>query len=351
MTKTLDSIISYINNSLASYAILLDGEWGSGKTYFLKKELFPVFEKKGQEYIYVSLYGLSSMDELTNKILIEIIDDYMPDNINKNILKLVKLSNSLLDFFEIFKTTKDILKKIKKEFTDFNKYIYVLDDVERCSIPINDLMGYFNYFIEENNCKMILVANEKEIGKIDINNNIELKYLVSLNDKIKFQSEDDRLSKIFAENQISNKNNNLEIEINTLKKRKNELFSDNGKYLMIKEKLIGKTIYIYPNLEEVMENIINDLVLPNDECYKIIVDNIKQNKKEIVQIFEKNNCYNIRTLKTGLSNYIEIISPLISEIKEHRLFNDFMNTLIIDVLTVTIYQKKRKTNVQLGGMD
>lgn len=342
MSKTLDSIISYINNPLASYAILLDGEWGSGKTYFLKKELFPVLKEKKQEYIYVSLYGLSNLNDLSNKILIEIIGENMPDNINKNILKLAKLSNSLLDFFETFKTTKTVLKKIKKVFTDFNKYIYVFDDVERCSIPINDLMGYLNYFIEENDCKMILVANEKEIGRIDINNNIELKYLVSLNDKIKFRSEDNGLSKIISQNNNNKSNNNSEIEINTLKERKNELFSDNGKYMIIKEKLIGRTIHLQPNFEEVIENLTDTLNFPNNEIYEIIITNIKQNKKEIIKIFEKNNCYNIRTLKIGLSNFIEIISPFISEINEYRLFNDFLNTLFIDVLTVTIYQKKGK---------
>ena len=33
-------------------------------------------------------------------------------------------------------------------------------------MPINEVLGYINYFLEQNNAKVLIIANEKEIGSI-----------------------------------------------------------------------------------------------------------------------------------------------------------------------------------------
>ena len=66
----------YIYNVNIKYATLLNGSWGSGKTYFVKayiKELEDEYQKnkennKYKKPIYVSLYGLNSVSEIKNKI-------------------------------------------------------------------------------------------------------------------------------------------------------------------------------------------------------------------------------------------------------------------------------------------
>jgi hypothetical protein len=37
--KITEIVINYRNNSITNYAILIDGAWGSGKTYFFKNEV------------------------------------------------------------------------------------------------------------------------------------------------------------------------------------------------------------------------------------------------------------------------------------------------------------------------
>ena len=37
----IKEIKKYIANDRINYAVLIDGEWGSGKTYFIKEELIP----------------------------------------------------------------------------------------------------------------------------------------------------------------------------------------------------------------------------------------------------------------------------------------------------------------------
>ena len=38
----LREIINYINNDRLNYALLINGQWGTGKTFFIKNKLFPL---------------------------------------------------------------------------------------------------------------------------------------------------------------------------------------------------------------------------------------------------------------------------------------------------------------------
>ena len=85
----LREIINYINNDRLNYALLINGQWGTGKTFFIKNKLFPLllsdipsekyirtlksifFSKKNKEEklskkpIYISLYGIESVDDIS----------------------------------------------------------------------------------------------------------------------------------------------------------------------------------------------------------------------------------------------------------------------------------------------
>ena len=65
--KIIEEIKKYIDDSFYDYAVMIDGEWGSGKTYFVKNELMKEVEdhikNKNDEdsvkkIIYLSLYDL-----------------------------------------------------------------------------------------------------------------------------------------------------------------------------------------------------------------------------------------------------------------------------------------------------
>ena len=45
------------------FAVLLNGEWGSGKTWFIKKFI----EENDLKIIYVSLYGITSFTEIEDE--------------------------------------------------------------------------------------------------------------------------------------------------------------------------------------------------------------------------------------------------------------------------------------------
>src|SRR5258708_4230084 len=45
------------------YAVMINGPWGIGKTYLVKEFLRQFFEQD-KKYVYVSLFGLSTIDEI-----------------------------------------------------------------------------------------------------------------------------------------------------------------------------------------------------------------------------------------------------------------------------------------------
>ena len=61
-TRIVEQIISYLNEEKYRQAILIDGEWGSGKTFFVKEVLMPQISKNitDKKVHYVSLYGVST---------------------------------------------------------------------------------------------------------------------------------------------------------------------------------------------------------------------------------------------------------------------------------------------------
>lgn len=74
-------ILRYIRKKNTEYAILIDGKWGVGKTFFIKNSLKVKLQKeiKGtcryKGIIYMSLYGIKDITQLENKIIYSIIEN------------------------------------------------------------------------------------------------------------------------------------------------------------------------------------------------------------------------------------------------------------------------------------
>lgn len=51
---------------------------------------------------------------------------------------------------------------------DLTGKLIVLEDVERSSIDIKEILGYVNSLVEQDGVKVLLVANEQEIYKYEV---------------------------------------------------------------------------------------------------------------------------------------------------------------------------------------
>ena len=337
-----DIIDEYLKNKLINYAILVKGEWGSGKTFFIKKNVV----KRYDNALYISLYGISSIDKLSEKIYLEIMKSKATTNsISKFFCKLHKKIIFKILFFIpilIFKMIKflyetmfrliwivtynlvnlkfniDVSKLNKKDFygilklyKKLDKYILIIDDLERCSIPIEETMGFINDFVEHNWMKCILIANEDEIYKLQ-SENIELKILTATSEKIEFYDNEKEI------NEYSNKKDG-KLDNKDLRNRIEYLYNENNKYKMIKEKLIGKEFIFTPKLENVYDNLAFKY---KDEIE--FYDILNNNKSSVINTMKINHFNNIRTLDFYFDNFYHIYKYINRIVKDCKISEEFI---------------------------
>lgn len=161
-------LVEFLNTSDYSHNVFwLDGPWGSGKTFFIKKFFENQIYKK-QEIYYISCFGIKTREQ-AEKILINEIEK---QSILGN-LDFIPLVGGVFKWF--FKTVgTDLMKR---------NSIIIFDDFERVSYTgksdnpsdYNDLLGYINYLSENKKFKIIVILNSEEI-KLTKENLIDNKF-------------------------------------------------------------------------------------------------------------------------------------------------------------------------------
>lgn len=152
-----DYLTYYISLAHApGFAVLVSGRWGVGKTHLLKDFLKVTFEDDVTNHVYVSLHGLSSIEEIDDA-LFEAAFPVMTGTAAKIAARIAKAS---LKFLKVEPGDWNIKEFLNK----FRAKVYVFDDLERCEAPINKVLGYINQFVEHGGAKVIILANEQEIG-------------------------------------------------------------------------------------------------------------------------------------------------------------------------------------------
>lgn len=194
--QIFDFLNEYAKLPSPQYAVLLRGKWGCGKTYFVKHWL-EEFDKSDKlpanensielKPIYVSLFGMREISDIKSAI-----DRCVNPFFYSKAGKMLKIAGRVASKI-IFKTELDIDKDGKSEtsfsgaldslsiFENDNKdevkgvKFIIFDDLERCQIPMKQLLGFINYFVEHCDCHVVVVGEEKYLDNKTLHDLLEFK--------------------------------------------------------------------------------------------------------------------------------------------------------------------------------
>ena len=156
LEKIIEDFISEKNLK----SIVIDGPWGSGKTTVISDFI----RKNSSKYkiSYVSLFGLSSVDELNTKL-------YYSNKKHTNIHKIGNLISKAISIvpikgYKISEGLDFVLGNLERNYKAKNTII-IFDDFERIkNVDYVELMGYFNN-LNLQLCKIICIVSSENIDE------------------------------------------------------------------------------------------------------------------------------------------------------------------------------------------
>ena len=328
MEDLVESILDYVRSDYTDYAIMINGEWGSGKTYFWNNKIrkkIETMQLNGKRYttIYMSLYGISNLEEISKKIFIETtqlmdknLRKFMDANGQTNIPEYAKTGLDMANFFGV---TQNGDKIDYADFFSTDDKVLCFDDLERANVDVIDILGYINNFVEHDHIKTIIICNEKELSTKLKSSNLEMKTFIAtyLLDK---QGELNTTDKPMVE-KIQNK-----IE---------HVFDKANDYERIKEKLIGETFDYAPKFDYIINGI-----LMRYESNPDLIRFLRENTRLIILTFERSGTRNLRILKHALNDFQKIYEMV--EKNYPNTNNRVMQTMLIFTIAISFEIKAGK---------
>lgn len=345
-----DEILRYLRDTSYNYAVLIDGEWGSGKTYFVTNTLSAAIaeQENGKDeprpVKYISLYGCKSIVDIQENIAWS-----FAENARKKIKEKAnwdttgeKASSALLLCSK--KIGNAILKKylpetsvyeIASDWLNLGSYIFVFDDLERCDCPLNEVFGFLNELVEHESTKVILIANEKELSDSAEAQFLEFQYQLTLDDRIDWPKKEEN---IFS--RLTNHNSQA-LTLDEMERRRMLLFpakAANSSYRKIREKLIGVTLKYEPDIPAIVSEIIESSDC--DETCKTILREKRDSFSSTMQFYHHKN---IRTFQFFLSK----VRYLFEALAKIDLDTDYCDQICNRIVTEAFSQAvKFKSNYQ-----
>lgn len=285
----------YLSIDNPQFAVLVNGKWGSGKTFFIKKQLEHWKAKPSKEDennillkpIYISLYGVANLNEISEKIK-EQLNPFLHSKTVKFLKKItlgaIKVATHVsLDTDENGKEDSKVsfdinslgLLKSSDPKIKGNK-VLIFDDLERCNIKLKVLFGYLNEFVEHYNCKLILLSDEEKINK------------------------------------------------NT---------DEADSYKEFKEKLIGQTFALQTDIDNAIISFTSRLATSAEKEFLLNSSSL------IKSFFNASKIENLRILKQSILDFVRFTSQFDNTVKQHTEYIKFLYSLLAHFLIVYLEYK------------
>ena len=300
-----------------------------GKTYFWNNKVRKKIESmnfNGKQYttIYMSLYGISNLEEISKKIFIE-TTQLMDKNLRKymishNQTSIPEYAKTGIDMANFFGVTQNGDKVDYGKFFATDDKVLCFDDLERANVDVIDILGYINNFVEHDHIKTIIICNEKELSTKLKSSNLEMKTFIAtyLLDK------EGDLSDVTDKPMVEKIQDKIEY-----------VFDKANDYERIKEKLIGETFEYAPEFNY----IINGLLM-RYETNPELIRFLRENTQLIISTFNKSGTKNLRILKHALNDFKKIFEMVNKNYPNTN--NRVLQTMLIFTIAVSFEIKAGK---------
>jgi hypothetical protein len=249
-----------------NYAIIINGDYGIGKTHYIKNYLFTEIktvnvpnteedngegEVESEKYIpiLISLFGAKSIEDLQNQIFLELYPIFK----SKGAKILTGLGKGFLKY--IGANPEELLSDSgasSGKLINYSKIVLFIDDIDRKSkdLDLKEFFGFINNLVENLDAKVILIANEDELRK--------------------------------------------------------EIGDDGTYYSMLREKVIGISVTFSSNTDTIFDEIVDSKYKDsNKEYYDFLIQN-----KKVILLRIKQNQQNLRNLIFFLEHFKIIFTEL-----------------------------------------
>lgn len=184
--NNLSAIIKDYLSKPTNYAIQIVGNFGYGKSYHYKATLDPLIadtpthvdNSKKYKPIYISLFGLKSIEEIDTKIVLTFFQSALFKHYFKKKLLRRRLAvtgsvfkvamRGFLNFSRLGNVNEYLtdIKTAGQGALDTNELLICLDDIERKDekLTMHDISGYINALVDEGT-KVVIISNEDILKK------------------------------------------------------------------------------------------------------------------------------------------------------------------------------------------
>lgn len=295
LEKQLDNLLDLTKEE--GIAISFQGSWGIGKTFFWNHY---ITNKYGPtKFVNISLFGVNTLKEIKNKIVLKIYDTNKISNFLENNPIVGKVIESKLGI-----NASLIANNFKKD--DFQNVVICFDDFERISsnLSLSEILGFISELKEQHKCKVVL-----------INNNNMLKIQDELNHKKHLRKNNDgKVVERFFTTQTNN----------------HEIFD---KYM---EKIIDVTLKYEPHLKDSIQ------FLKEKNHHKSYID-WRLLEKLFSTLTDENKRLNIRLMKQVIIKLELLEEILILE----DIDSAFKNGILIEIFNGVINEKVNLVNLNI----
>ncbi|MCB5411656.1 P-loop NTPase fold protein [Pseudogemmobacter faecipullorum] len=152
------------------FAVLIEGRWGCGKTHFVTS-LLEDDTFTDRKPIYLSVFGIADIRSLETSLFYA-----SASTVTKTLHKGAGLAGSIFSgaltlgsggilggTANLNKVVDAATSQLEKSAKNMDRALLVLDDLERCQIPMSELLGVVNRFVEHGDARVILCANTDDL--------------------------------------------------------------------------------------------------------------------------------------------------------------------------------------------